>query len=122
MRISPTQTGALIIGWTVIYAVGLLVLEWLTLADDIPGNHITAVIRSAWEKQAWAFVPLFFIVSYLAGHFFASAKEKEPVKLLPTVMPDISQDPLPDDPKHIFPDDTEYFEYRIMDMSKVKKV
>ena len=41
--------GLPIIGLTI-----LGVLEWRTLADDKPGNHITATLRAAWKRQPGA--------------------------------------------------------------------
>jgi hypothetical protein len=47
-----------------------LVLEALTLADWIPQNHITPIVRKAYRKEPGVFVLLAFILGYLFGHFF----------------------------------------------------
>ncbi len=58
-------------------AVALLWKEYKTLTDDIPGNHITAAVRTAWRRQPGAFLPLIVFaaltVAYLGAHFFWSS-------------------------------------------------
>ena len=69
------KTGALLIGWFVVSVLFLLGLEALTLSNDIAGDHITAVVRSAFAKEPWVFMWLSCSVSFLAGHFFASGRK-----------------------------------------------
>jgi len=63
-------TGAILIISLAVVTVVWLVLEWRTLSDDIPGNHITAVIRRAVKKQPGPFILFAFAVGFLAGHLF----------------------------------------------------
>lgn len=64
------STGAVIF-LTFLGAAGVLgALEWRTLTDARPDNHITAVVRRAVRKQPGPFVLLAFALGYLAGHLF----------------------------------------------------
>jgi len=63
-------TGLILIGTLVVWAVIWLALEWKTLADDIPDNHITAVVRAAMKKQPGPFLLFFFALGFLCGHLF----------------------------------------------------
>jgi hypothetical protein len=63
-------TGAILIFSLVALAVGWLFLEWKTLTDDIPGNHITAVVRRAVKAQPGPFLLLMFALGFLCGHLF----------------------------------------------------
>lgn len=78
----PVKTLGLILfvvfGLPIVGLVVLGVLEWRTLADDTPGNHITATLRRAFKAQpgavmlaslAWiAF--LVAIAAGIGGHVF----------------------------------------------------
>lgn len=64
------MTGAILIISLAVVTIVWLVLEWRTLADDIPGNHITAVVRRAVKKQPGPFMLLFFALGFLCGHLF----------------------------------------------------
>lgn len=68
----PQTTLGLLIALTALYVVALLGLEWKTLADRVPDNHITAVVRAAWKSQPWVFLLLGMIAAYFGGHFFAA--------------------------------------------------
>ena len=80
MSLSTRQTGAILIAIFVLGVAALLILETLTLADSVPNNHITAIIRSAWEGDGdWVILWLVGSIGYLGGHFFASRKQKCPL-------------------------------------------
>jgi hypothetical protein len=55
--------------------VYLLIVEAMTLSDGIPSNHVTAVVRQAWQKEPWVFLWICSSLAYLAGHFFAAGKD-----------------------------------------------
>lgn len=59
---SPGATGAILL----LVILGLLALEWYTLTNDVPNDHITAVVRRATKKTAL----LPFLLGMLMGHFF----------------------------------------------------
>lgn len=61
--------GILIVSLLVIAAIWLLV-EWRTLKDEIPDNHITAVVRKAMKAQPGPFMLFFFVLGFLCGHLF----------------------------------------------------
>ena len=64
------MTGTILILSLAVLAIGWLILEWRTLADDIPNNHITAVVRAALAKQPGPFILFAFALGYLFGHLF----------------------------------------------------
>jgi hypothetical protein len=64
------MTGAILVLSLVALAAGWLILEWRTLKDDIPGNHITAVVRRAVEAQPGPFILFAFSLGFLFGHLF----------------------------------------------------
>lgn len=64
------MTGAILILSLVAIAALWLVLEWKTLSDDIPGNHITAVVRAAVKAQPGPFLLMMFALGFLCGHLF----------------------------------------------------
>lgn len=81
-RIKPWLTAVLTV-LVALAAIGVLgigwgVLEALTLADDVPGNHITAVWRDLWAKEPGAILVALLVLtnfvtsvlSYIAGHIF----------------------------------------------------
>lgn len=45
-------------------------LEAKTLADKIPNNHITAVVRAAFKAQPGPFFLLGYALGFFSGHFF----------------------------------------------------
>jgi hypothetical protein len=45
-------------------------IEYRTLTDKVPGNHITATIRRAHKAQPGPFLLLFFAIGFLCGHLF----------------------------------------------------
>ena len=65
-----------------VLGVGWGVLEAYTLADDVPGNHITAVWRDLWAKEPGAILLallvttnfLTAVLAYIAGHIFWGKK------------------------------------------------
>ncbi len=73
-QLKPWQTAALVIliglGAIAFLLLGWGVVEALTLADDVEGNHITAVFRELWAKQPGAILLTLLIVSNALSHFF----------------------------------------------------
>ena len=78
----PTKTIGLVLfvvfGLPVIALILLGVIEWRTLADDTPGNHITAALRRAFKAQpgavflgtmAWVGF-LVAVAAGISGHIF----------------------------------------------------
>ena len=67
-----------VVGLPIVGLILLGVIEWRTLADDVPGNHITAAMRRAFEAHPGAvmlatLVWVGFLVaigSGVAGHIF----------------------------------------------------
>lgn len=45
-------------------------VEYRTLTDKIPDNHITAVIRAAYKSEPGVFVLFAFVLGYWFGHLF----------------------------------------------------
>ena len=64
------MTGAILIVSLLVVAAIWLGLEWKTLKDDIPDNHITAVVRKAMKAQPGPFLLFFFALGFLCGHLF----------------------------------------------------
>jgi hypothetical protein len=64
------MTGAILLGSLAIIAALWLAVEWKTLKDDIPNNHITAVVRSAVKAQSGPFLLFMFALGFLCGHLF----------------------------------------------------
>ena len=62
------MTGAILILSLVVIAAMWLVLEWRTLTDETPDNHITAVVRAAVKKQPGPFILFAFALGFVAGH------------------------------------------------------
>lgn len=62
------STGAWLGLTLLIWALSWGVLEWRTLSDNTPSNHITAVIRKAVQAQPGPFILFFFILGFLCGH------------------------------------------------------
>jgi len=67
---SPGATLTAIVGLTVAWVVGLLLLERKTLKDGVPANHITAVLRAAVKKYPWPWILLALVSGFLMGHCF----------------------------------------------------
>lgn len=61
-------TGAVLVVSSLALAVVWIVLEVVTLRNDVPGDHITAVVRRAVRAQPGPFIWLAFTLGYLAGH------------------------------------------------------
>ena len=70
------KTGALLIGWFVVSVVFLLALEGWTLADQTAANHITAIVRQAFDKEPGVFMWLSFSAGWLGGHLFWSGRKQ----------------------------------------------
>ncbi len=70
------KTGAMLIGWAVVSILFLLSLEAFTLADSVPSNHVTAVVRVAFASEPGFFMWLSFSAGWLGGHLFWSGKKK----------------------------------------------
>jgi len=63
-------TGALLIGSMGVMAVVWIFLEIVTLRNEKPDDHITAVVRRAVKAHPGPFIWLAFTLGYLAGHLF----------------------------------------------------
>lgn len=65
-------TGAAILATLAVAAVVLLIVEFRTLADTIPDNHITATVRRAMNQPGTRGAIILFLLAlaYLAGHLF----------------------------------------------------
>lgn len=66
---SQGQVGAILVLSLLLLAGIWAVLEWKTLTDNIPYNHITAVIRTAYYAEPGPFMLLSFIAGFFFGHF-----------------------------------------------------
>jgi hypothetical protein len=64
------STGAILVSTLVIWAALWLLVEAKTLKDEIPDNHITAVVRKAMKAQPGPFILFFFALGFLCGHLF----------------------------------------------------
>lgn len=62
------MTGAILILSIVTIGALWLILEWRTLKDEVPDNHITAVVRRAVKAQPGPFILFAFALGFLAGH------------------------------------------------------
>jgi hypothetical protein len=61
-------------GFPIIALTVLGILEWRTLSDDIPGNHITATMRAAWRRAPGAvFLATLLWVGFLVAIGFGLA-------------------------------------------------
>lgn len=60
---------SLIISLLVLFAFWIFI-EIKTLKDNIPGNHITAVVRAAVRTQPGPFIAFMFLLGFLCGHLF----------------------------------------------------
>ena len=70
------RASAILLAIVLLSAVSLLLLEGLTVADSIPSNHITSIVRSAFEEEPGVFIWLVFTLGYLSGHFFWYKRER----------------------------------------------
>ena len=70
------KTGIILIGWFVVSVVFLLAVEGWTLADQTQANHITAVVRQAFDKEPGVFMWLAFSAGWLGGHLFWGGRKK----------------------------------------------
>ena len=64
------STGAILITTLILWAVIWLIVEVRALEDDIPNNHITAVVRRAFKAQPGPFLMFFLALGFLLGHLF----------------------------------------------------
>lgn len=64
------STGA-VLGLT-LFSIALVwgILEYRTLRDKVPDNHITAVIRHAFREEPGVFILFTGAFSYWMGHLF----------------------------------------------------
>lgn len=62
------STGAILLVSLLVVAAVWLVLETVRLRDDVPNNHITAVVRWAVAKQPGPFILASFVVGFILGH------------------------------------------------------
>lgn len=69
---TTTTTLLLVVAATAVWVVALLVIEYKTLRDDVPGNHITAVLRGAVRKLPWPFILLALVSGFMMGHCFGA--------------------------------------------------
>lgn len=63
------------VGMVLVLTLAALAIVWLfierkTLKDDIPGNHITVVVRAAVKAQPGPFILFAFGLGFLFGHLF----------------------------------------------------
>lgn len=72
MRAQDIHTLLLVIGATALWVALLLAIEFKTLRDDVPGNHITAVLRAAVKKLPWPFILLALVSGFMMGHCFGN--------------------------------------------------
>jgi len=63
-------TEMVLIGSVALMFLVWIVLEIVTLRNDTPDDHITAVVRKAVKAHPGPFVWLAFTLGFLAGHFF----------------------------------------------------
>lgn len=70
------KVSAILLAIVLLGALSLLVLEGVTVADSVPANHITSIVRSAFEAEPGVFIWLAFTFGYLSGHFFWFKREK----------------------------------------------
>jgi len=63
-------TGTILIGSVALMLAVWIVLEILTLTNETPADHITAVVRRAVRDAPGPFIWLAFTLGYLAGHLF----------------------------------------------------
>jgi hypothetical protein len=68
------KTGLLLLSWLGLSVAYLLVIEGITVADSMPMNHITAVMRQAFAKEPGVFMWLAFSAGWLGGHLFWSKR------------------------------------------------
>ena len=64
------STGAILLVSLLVLAAVWLSLEIVRLRDDVPNNHITAVVRWAVAKQPGPFILFGFVVGFISGHLF----------------------------------------------------
>jgi hypothetical protein len=64
------STGAILVSTLVIWAAVWLFVEYRTLKDNIPNNHITAVVRAAFKKEPGPFFLFALALGFLLGHLF----------------------------------------------------
>lgn len=62
------STGAVLGLTLILWAACWGVLEYKTLSNDKPGDHITAVVRRAVKAQPGPFMLFFFALGFLCGH------------------------------------------------------
>jgi hypothetical protein len=74
--VTKRKVSAILLAIVLLGALSLLVLEGITVADSVPSNHITAIVRSAFEAEPGVFLWLAFTFGYLGGHFFWFKREK----------------------------------------------
>jgi len=61
-------TGTVLIASVAVMFAAWIVLEIITLSNETPGDHITAVVRRAVKGHPGPFIWLAFTLGYLAGH------------------------------------------------------
>ena len=64
------STGAILVVSLLVLTTLWIILEIKTLKDNIPNNHITAVVRSAVAKQPGPFMIFMLALGFLFGHLF----------------------------------------------------
>ena len=63
-------TGGWLVGSVALMLAVWIVLETITLGNETPDDHITAVVRRAVKGHPGPFIWLAFTLGYLAGHLF----------------------------------------------------
>lgn len=77
-KTTAVVTVAVAVAAVLVLGIGWGVLEAYTVADNVPGNHITAVWRELWARQPGAILLvllaatnfLSFVLGYIGGHIF----------------------------------------------------
>lgn len=64
------STGAWLGLTLMLWAISWGFLEYKTLSNETPGDHITAVVRRAFKAQPGPFLLFAFNLGFLFGHFF----------------------------------------------------
>lgn len=62
------MTGIVLVASLLLLTGTWLVLEYVTLRDEIPDNHITATVRKAVRQQPGVFAWFMFTLGFLMGH------------------------------------------------------
>lgn len=67
---TPTQTVLAVVAITTLWVAALLLLEYRTLKDKVPANHITAALRASVRALPWPWLLLALVAGFMMGHCF----------------------------------------------------